>query len=168
MRLARPRLFLCTLVLAAAILVLDQASKLWLFYWVLRDTQEIVLTPFFSLVRRHNLGVSFSFLATDHPIGRWALAGLALAISAILVVWLARTRDGVTALGLGLIIGGAFGNVTDRLLVGAVQDFLLFHWHGWAWPAFNLADSAITVGVVLLLVEGFVVNRRNQAPAGPD
>ena len=168
MRLARPRLFLWALVLAASIFALDQASKLWLFQWVLRESDEIVLAPFLSLVKRQNLGVSFSFLATGHPFGRFALAGLALGISVILLIWLARTTDRIAGVGLGLIIGGAIGNVADRLLVGAVQDFLLLHWHEWAWPAFNLADSAITLGVVLLLVEGFALKRRKLPVAGPD
>jgi signal peptidase II len=168
MRLADPRLFRWALVLACLIVLLDQASKLWLFHVLLRDSDEIVLAPVFSLVKRYNLGISFSFLSTDHPLGRWALSGLALGISAILVVWLTRTVDRIAATGLGLIVGGAFGNVIDRLRVGAVQDFLLFHWREWAWPAFNLADSAITVGVGLLLIDGFAMRGRREPVAGPD
>ncbi len=167
MRLANPRLFRRALVLALLVVLLDQVSKLWLFQVLLRDADEMVLAPVFSLVKRYNLGISFSFLSTSHPLGPFALSGLALAISAILVVWLTRTGERLAGVGLGLIIGGAIGNVIDRLRVGAVQDFLLFHWREWAWPAFNLADSAITVGVGLLLIDGFAMRRRKPA-AGPD
>jgi len=168
MIIARPRLFGWALVLSTSITFLDQASKFWLFWFVLNDVDEIEVTPFFSLVKRQNLGISFSFLSTDHPMGPWVLAGLALAISVILLIWLMRTADRLAAIGLALIIGGAFGNIIDRIGLGAVQDFLLFHWREWAWPAFNLADSAITVGVGLLLLEGLIVRRRSRPTSGSD
>ncbi len=168
MKIARPRMFLAGLGLSGAIILLDQASKIWMFRVLLVDGQELALTPFFSLVKRHNLGISFSFLSTDHPLGPWLLSALALAIASVLVIWLARTSDRLPAIGLGLIIGGALGNVIDRVVVGAVQDFLLFHWREWAWPAFNLADSAITIGVGLLLLDGLAIRGRKTRAAKPD
>ena len=89
----------------------------------------------------------------------WILAGMALAVSLVLAIWLARSETKALMYGLGLIIGGAVGNVVDRVRFGAVIDFVDAHIAGYHWPAFNLADSAITIGVILLLLDGFVGNR---------
>src|SRR5690606_9236152 len=94
------------------------------------------------------------------PLGPWVLSGLALAVVVLLLVWLRRVDHVLTATGLGLIIGGALGNVIDRVRFGAVLDFLDFHAFGWHWPAFNVADSAISVGAVLLLVVALRMPRR--------
>jgi signal peptidase II len=90
--------------------------------------------------------------AADHA--PYLLAGFAVLVAGMLGIWLSRVKAPLPALGLGLVIGGALGNVVDRLRFGAVVDFLYFHYAGWGWPAFNLADSAITVGVALLLLDG--------------
>jgi signal peptidase II len=160
MRLAAPRLFYRMCGLSALVVLLDQVSKLWIFRVLLEQQTEIVVLPVFSLVRRYNTGISFSFFATDHAIGPWIFALLAVIIAVGLLVWLSQTADRLPAVGLALVVGGAVGNVIDRVREGAVMDFLLFHWRGWAWPAFNLADTAITVGVALLIYDGVFGDRK--------
>lgn len=165
MKIAAPKLFFAMSGLAGLVVLLDQFSKFAVFSWLLVDTPEIPVAPFFSLVQRYNTGISFSLFATDHSVGPWAFAALAALIALGLLVWLSQTADRLPALGLALVIGGAVGNVIDRVRIGAVMDFLLFYWHEWAWPAFNLADSAITVGVALLIYDGVFGERRRRAAA---
>ena len=155
MRLAAPRLFYSMCGLSAVAVLLDQLTK-WLVFRVLLmdDEVERVILPVFSLVKRYNTGISFSIFATEHAGGPWIFALLAIVIALGLLIWLSQTADGLPAVGLALVVGGAVGNVIDRLREGAVMDFLLFHWREWAWPAFNLADSAITIGVALLIYDG--------------
>jgi signal peptidase II len=144
------------LLLAAAVVVLDQVSK-WVILLVVMDPPRVIpVTPFFNLVLGWNRGISFGMFDSDSPINLWLLPLLALAIIAALTVWLARTHGGMVSAALGLIIGGAFGNVVDRLLHGAVVDFLDFHAAGWHWPAFNVADAAITVGAALLILDSLI------------
>lgn len=165
MRLAEPKLFYAMSGLAALTVLLDQLSKFAMFEWLLVGTPEIPVAPFFSLVERYNTGISFSILATNHAVGPWAFAALATLIALGLLVWLSQTADRLPAIGLALVIGGAIGNVIDRVRIGAVLDFLLFYWRDWAWPAFNLADSAITVGVALLIYDGVFGDRRRRSAA---
>lgn len=122
------------------------------------ETTEVprALLPVLNLVLVHNRGISFGLFAQMQP---WMPLLLTIGTSAIalaLCFWLARATDRATCLALGLIIGGAIGNIIDRLRFGAVTDFLDFHWHAYHWPAFNLADSAIFMGVVILLLIGIV------------
>jgi signal peptidase II len=114
----------------------------------------------FSLVKRYNTGISFSLFATDHDVGPWVFALLATVIAFGLLIWLSQTAERLPAIGLALVVGGAVGNVIDRVREGAVMDFLLFHWKEWAWPAFNIADSAITIGVALLIYDGVFGGRK--------
>ncbi len=137
---------------AAVILVLDQITKWWVVVRLMDPPRAIEVTPFFNLVMVWNRGITFGLFG-DAQWGRWAFAVLALAIVAILISWLARTSYRPAAFALGLVIGGAIGNVIDRIRWGAVADFLDFHLAGWHWPAFNVADSAIVIGVGLLLLE---------------
>jgi signal peptidase II len=137
----------------AAVIGLDQASKWVMLEHVLNPPRVIEVTPFFNLVYAWNLGVSFGLFDEVGAANRWVLPLVAMAVAAFLAWWLLRSRHWVLSLGLGLIIGGAIGNVIDRIRFGAVFDFLDLHAAGWHWPAFNLADSAITVGVVLLIVD---------------
>lgn len=160
MRLAAPRLFYRMCGLSAAVVLLDQISKLWIFRVLLEQQSEIVVLPVFSLVKRYNTGISFSIFATDHATGPWIFALLATIIALGLLIWLSQTADRLPAIGLAFVIGGAIGNVTDRVREGAVMDFLLFHWRDWAWPAFNLADTAITIGVALLIYDGVFGGRK--------
>jgi signal peptidase II len=164
MRIAEPKLFFAMSGLAALVVLLDQLSKFAIFESLLAGRPEIRVTPFFSLVERYNTGISFSLFATDHSVGPWAFAALAALIALGLLVWLSQTADRLPAIGLALVIGGAVGNVIDRVRIGKVMDFLLVYWPDvFYWPAFNLADSAITIGVALLIYDGVVGERRRRA-----
>jgi len=138
--------------LAAAIaLGADQLSKWWVIQ-VMEDHTEIPVTGFFNLVLGRNTGVSFGLFNEAPP---WLLVGITLAIVLMLLVWASRERQSITGVALGLIIGGALGNMLDRLRHSGVTDFLDFHIGGIHWPAFNLADTAIVLGVLLLLFDTF-------------
>ncbi len=143
------------LALAAVIVVLDQITK----YVVVQNFvlhESLRVTSFFNLVRVHNAGASFSMLADAGGWQRWFFIAIAVAAS-IWVVWLMarHTQQKLFCLALTLILGGAVGNLIDRVLFGAVVDFLQFHYGGWYFPAFNVADSSITCGAVLLILDGF-------------
>ncbi|CAB1368036.1 prolipoprotein signal peptidase (signal peptidase II) [Denitratisoma oestradiolicum] len=141
--------------LAAAVVAADQVTKAWVLA-VLRLGEGMVLTPFFNLVLVFNRGAAFSFLASAEGWQRWFFVVLALVISVGIVIAMRKAAANRWLLAaLALVLGGALGNVIDRLIYGAVVDFLDFHAAGWHWPAFNLADSAICVGIVLLLWQEF-------------
>ncbi len=139
-------------------LAADQLSK-----WIMLAADEsgrlpAALLPVFSLVMRWNHGISFGmFSAQDQPL---ILIAISAVIVAVLIAWLWRTDSRWAAVALGLVMGGAIGNVIDRLRFGAVEDFLDVHVGPWHWPTFNLADSFIFIGVVLLCLEGMVVGRK--------
>ena len=139
--------------IAAVVLVLDQITKWVILEMVMQPPRTIEVTGFFNLVMVWNRGVSFGLFANEAEATRWVLIAVALAITAALVVWLRRADRGLLVVAIGLVIGGAVGNVIDRLQYGAVADFLDFHLLGYHWPAFNIADSAISIGVVLILIE---------------
>ncbi len=126
-----------------------------------RGVGYIEVLPYFNLVRVWNYGVSFGMFNTDASYGPWMFVAVALAIVAALFTWLWRADNRLVAVALGLVIGGALGNIIDRIRWMAVFDFLDFHVGDWHWPAFNLADSGITVGVVLLLADGLLGGRRS-------
>ena len=152
------------LAVSLAVIVADVATKQAMLAFFTPGEEKVIL-PFFSLVLAFNPGAAFSFLADAAGWQRWFFTGVAL-IASVVIVWLLR-RGGNTlfCLGLALILGGALGNVWDRIAIGQVVDFLLFHWRGWAYPAFNVADSAITVGAVLLILDSF---RQRRPESGPD
>lgn len=139
---------------AVLVLILDQISKWVILTQVMDPPVTIQVLPVFDLVLAWNRGVSFSMFSSDAGHAPYLLSGFALLVAVLLGIWLSRVKTLLPALGLGLVIGGALGNVVDRLRFGAVVDFLYFHYAGWGWPAFNLADSVITVGVGLLLIDG--------------
>ena len=141
------------LSLAALVIILDQLSKYLITYIIMQPPRIIPVTPFFNLVLGHNRGISFGFFDGNSPLNQWLLSFVALTITAALVIWLARTDKPWVAVALGLIIGGAIGNVIDRLTGGAVVDFLDFHWGAHHWPAFNVADTGITMGAAALILE---------------
>ena len=118
--------------------------------------ETIEVTSFFNLLLTHNRGVSFGMFPAGSDAGKWGLIVLALVISGFLIRWLYKSQDLISVIALGMIIGGAMGNVIDRVLIGAVIDFLDFHAFGTHWPAFNVADTAITVGAVTLIFESFI------------
>lgn len=162
----RPRRHLVWgLVCAVLAFAVDQATKAAALAAAPALARGVGVLPSFDLVLAHNRGVTFGLLASDHPAGRWLLILLTSAISIGLLVWLMRARSRTQAAALGLIIGGALGNLVDRLRHGAVTDFLDFHARGYHWPAFNLADGGIVLGVALLL---FVESRTpaDRAPGG--
>jgi len=140
-------------VIALAI-ILDQVIKL-LAHEVLWDPpRRIELLEFLDLVPVENRGISFGLFQGNSETGAWLISGVALAVSTGLGVWLNRVDRRWPALALSLIIGGAIGNVIDRLRLGWVIDFIDFHVNTWHWPAFNIADAAIVVGVAMLLIDG--------------
>ena len=149
------------LAIVCGILVIDQASK-WLILEVIDlDTRRNVeMTGFFSLVMVWNYGVSFGMLAAPGTLMPYLLKGLALIICSALTVMAVRSGDRAERLAYGLIVGGALGNVIDRVLYGAVVDFLYFHIGDLGWPAFNVADSCIFLGVAYLIVRSIWPRRK--------
>ena len=141
------------LALAALIVAVDQATKWWIMEGVMMPPRVIPLTPFFNLVMTWNRGVSFGLFNNGSPLNALILPLVAIVISVLLVTWLARVHKPMVAYGLGSVIGGAVGNLIDRMRFGAVADFLDFHLWGYHWPAFNIADSAITIGVAILIAD---------------
>jgi len=150
------------LVLSAAVVAADLASKAWVSH-VFTPGDVLEVTAFFNLVLTHNTGAAFSFLAGAGGWQRWFFTAIAVAISAAIVVLLPRQRDTWLSAALALVLGGALGNLYDRLTLGRVVDFIQIHAGGYYWPAFNVADSAITVGVVLLVWDS-LRGRRAQRP----
>ena len=139
------------IVLTVVVIALDQLSKIWAL-GTLHMAEQVAVTSFFNLVLVFNAGAAFSFLANAGGWQKWFFVVLASGISMWLVAMLRQhARERLLALALSLILGGAIGNVIDRLRFDAVVDFLDFHLAGMHWPAFNVADSAITLGVVLML-----------------
>lgn len=148
--------------LAAAVVVVDQLTKWWALA-VLPLQRPVEVAPFFNLTLVYNRGAAFSFLAGAGGWQRVFFIVLAVAIAIVIAVWLARSawrRRGLAA-ALAPILGGAIGNVIDRVRFGYVVDFLDFHAAGWHWPAFNVADSAITLGAVALLVVSLLDGRED-------
>ncbi|MCR9070889.1 MAG: signal peptidase II [Alphaproteobacteria bacterium] len=152
--------------LAVLIVLLDQATKMWALSTLFDPPRRIEIFPVLNFVPVWNRGVSFGLLSSDAPWGPWLLSGFALLVCAFMVGWLARIRHWPLVWGLGAVIGGAIGNVIDRMLYGAVVDFIDVHYGGWHWPAFNIADSAITLGVGLLLLDAFGVGTRGAETEG--
>jgi len=159
------------LALLALTVLADQLSKSWVVAYFdaeglstapgIPAPQRVVL-PFFNLVLTWNRGMSFGLFNRDAAWNAALFSALAVVIVTALLIWLWRTDGTLVAAGIGLVAGGAVGNVIDRLRLGAVTDFLDFHWSDWHFATFNLADSAITVGVVLLLLDA-LLNRREKS-----
>ncbi len=165
--MTRNGLTLAGLIAALITLVADQASKYWILHGLhLDDAGQIVLLPVLNLTMVWNKGVTFGLL---HGLGDWghlALAGIALMVVAILGIWLRRAENGLAALAIGGIMGGAIGNVIDRLRYGAVVDFIHAHLGDWSWYVFNVADAAIVCGVAALILES-VIFKRAKPPERP-
>ncbi|HXI60206.1 MAG TPA: signal peptidase II [Polyangia bacterium] len=147
----------------------DQASKVWVLKaYDLASKGAVKIAPYVDFVLTWNTGISYGWFQQEGPFGQWALLALKVIAVTLLWIWLARAHSRPTALALGLIIGGAVGNAIDRLLYGAVADFVLLHletgaWH-FNWYVFNLADVAIVAGVAVLLYESIRGERAPKAP----
>src|SRR6516225_6797189 len=149
------------LAVAVAAAVLDQACKLWLIFVTDLGSQgPIALTPFLDLVLTWNTGISYGLFPQEGPLGQWALLAIKVIAAVLLWIWLARASSRLTAVALGLIIGGAIGNAIDRLHWPGVMDFVLFHVEAsgfqFRWFVFNFADAAIVAGVAGLLYESLL------------
>ena len=144
------------------VVVADQLSKLWIERTMVLGDSFTVL-PILDIVRAHNYGAAFSFLDDAGGWQRWAFTVLAIGVSIALVLWLrklALATQGLLAFGLALIVGGAIGNVIDRVEHGYVVDFVHAHWDLHFFPAFNVADSAITIGAILVILDSLLEGRR--------
>jgi len=151
--------------LSVLVIALDQASKHWFEHNLSLYEQIVVIPDLFSWTLAYNTGAAFSFLADQGGWQRWFFALVALVASGVLLVWLKRLQrhERLLAAGLALVLGGALGNLYDRVVLGHVVDFILVHWQDrWFFPAFNLADSAITVGASILILD-MIVNKKEQS-----
>jgi len=151
--------------ISVLVIAVDQLTKLWIERTMVLGDSFTVL-PVFDIVRAHNFGAAFSFLDDAGGWQRWAFTVLAIGVSIALVFWLrklALATQGLLAFGLALILGGAIGNVVDRVEHGYVVDFLLAHWGPHYFPAFNVADSAISIGAVLVILDSILEGRARRA-----
>jgi signal peptidase II len=146
--------------LALILVIADQFTKM-LILGAYRLGDSTTITGFFNIVRAHNTGAAFSFLAAASGWQRWFFTAIGL-VATVFIVWMLRSHPGqkLFSFALACILGGAIGNVVDRLLHGYVVDFLQFHWRGWYFPAFNVADSAITIGAACLILDELLRVRR--------
>ena len=153
---------------ALVTLALDQVSKLYLLFgYELPLKEPVVLAPFLELIVVWNLGISYGLFQQDSELGRWALFAVMIAAAVGLSVWMARATSRLLAASLGLIVGGAIGNAIDRVAYGAVFDFVHFHVGSFSWYVFNVADAAIVAGVVGLVYDSLVLDKRRERQANP-
>lgn len=151
------------LLLAAVIIVLDLWSK-----QIATDSltlyRPVEINSWLNMTLAHNYGAAFSFLSQAGGWQRWLFTGLAAVVSVVLIIWLFRltAKEKLTGVALGMIIGGAIGNLVDRVNHGYVVDFIDVYYKSYHWPAFNLADSAISCGIVLLLIDGFFISGKTE------
>ena len=151
------------LAISALVIALDQLTKAIVLAALQPYMPHPVIPGFLNWTLAFNTGAAFSFLADQPGWQRWLFSGLAIAVSAVLARWLAHTprRDWRTALPLALVIGGALGNLIDRVRYGHVTDFIQVYYQQWAFPSFNIADSAISIGAVLLVWFGLVMHGKS-------
>ncbi len=155
------------LLIAAATLTLDQFVKWWIVsVFALPAHGMVKVLPFVNLTMVWNRGISFGLLPAGSDLGRWLLVAVTAGIAVAVVVWLRRAQDMLTGVGLGLILGGALGNIIDRVVEGAVADFVELHAFGYSFFVFNVADAAITIGVALLLWDAILSGKDGDAARG--
>lgn len=161
---AATRFFTKGLLAAGLIVLLDQLSKWWILDIFRLPARGIVeVLPFFNLVMVWNRGVSFGLFAADGDMGRWALVAFTIGICGVVAVWLRRADRCLVAAALSLVLGGAIGNIIDRVRLGAVADFIQLHAAGYSFYVFNIADAAISIGVALLLLDAILSGRQDGA-----
>ena len=146
--------------LSVGVIVTDQITKLLASYYLVLN-QPVPIVPSFNLTLMYNTGAAFSFLSDAGGWQRWFFTGLAVVVSVAIIIWLRKLSRGEhwQAAGLALILGGAVGNVIDRIRLGHVIDFIQVYYQEYYWPAFNIADSAITVGAVIFIIAGLRTER---------
>jgi len=155
------------LIVAGVVLALDQATKIWaMAFMAAHDAGLYPLAPFLDLASLWNTGISYG-LFPQGEAGRWVLVGVKVVAALAFTVWLSRSRRSLEALALGLLIGGALGNAVDRVVYGAVFDFISLHAYGLRWYVFNIADVAVVVGVALLLYDAFFGPASKSPPSPP-
>ncbi len=157
--------FVVWIIFAAVIVLADQATKAAIIRWI-PLYGDVPINGFLNLTHQQNTGAAFSFLAGAGGWQRWFFIVLASVVSAVLVVWLWRIRSGellVLSAGLTLVLGGALGNLVDRIRLGYVTDFIQVWFGSWAFPSFNVADSAITIGAALLIIDSLFLSGREKA-----
>ncbi len=150
------------IIIAFLVLIIDQITKYYVAFSLFKDKRFIEVTSFFNLVFVKNTGISFSLFADSRG---WEKIVLLIVVSVIILwlcYWMYREKDAVTKSSLGMIIGGAIGNLLDRFTYGGVVDFLDFHIGIHHWPAFNIADSAICVGAIIMVVQGVILMKKDK------
>lgn len=148
------------LLLSIGVIILDQATKYWIVHYVMVPPRIIEVTTFFNIVMVWNKGVSFGLFSSQSLWTQALLGCVAIIICTFLFAWLRNTKSIWLATALGLVIGGALGNVIDRGIYYSVADFLDFHVFEYHWPSFNVADMAISLGIIILILDGFFGNNR--------
>tara|TARA_R110000822_G_scaffold159476_34_gene299730 strand:- start:8260 stop:8757 length:498 start_codon:yes stop_codon:yes gene_type:complete len=150
-------------LLAALIILMDQLTKHWVSS-AFSYGETLELLPFLNLTLVHNMGAAFSFLSEAGGWQRWFFTLIGVAVTVVIVVWLSRLSDrqGLLALALSLVLGGAIGNLWDRVLLGYVVDFVDLYYRHYHWPAFNVADAAITLGALLLILESLLASKEKK------
>ena len=162
--------FITWMVVALVVVAADQLTKWAIIEWVALY-EKVPLNSFINLTHQRNTGAAFSFLADAGGWQRWFFVVLSAAVSCVIVVWLWRIRDqgqAFLAAGLALVLGGAIGNLIDRIMLGYVTDFIQVWFGSWAFPSFNVADAGISVGAVLLIVDALFFSGREEALKSKD
>lgn len=149
---------------ALIVIIIDQVSKYVVLHYVLAEYAALVIAPFFAIIRAWNTGVSFSMFNNFGINGAYILSGIAVLIVLALLKWLSTEKNRVMQLALGFIIGGAIGNVIDRIRLKAVFDFLDFSVGEYHWPAFNAADSFICIGAAIIIIHGLFFSKKEVNP----
>jgi signal peptidase II len=163
--LLRSRKHLIWLGTGAAVssFVVDQLHKWWMIYvYQIEERVRVQITPFLDLVMAWNKGISYGLLSQDSTAGLMALVAFSLVVIVVLAFWMVRQESRIISVAIGLIIGGALGNVVDRMVHGAVADFFLLHWSGFNWYVFNIADMAIVAGALILVYDALFSNQMSK------
>ena len=158
----------CGALVALLVFVADRASKWWIVDILdLANRKPVEIFPFLDLAMVWNKGISLGLFQTDNAAGQWILIGLTSAVSVAIGYWLYQAKSNFLSVALGLVLGGAIGNIWDRIQYGAVADFFHFHMGAWSFYVFNVADAAITLGVILLIWDALLSPQKEPKQTGP-